>query len=136
MHGRCEDHAVKELSTLLSMISLLCLTIGTLDSHPAIFILLGFMLLGFAHGQSGAIVPKRFKPKYAYSASALSTNLSWIFGAAFAPLVGLFLTDRFGLWAASLYLLSGVIVTAIALYLLHIREQLLAEHGLDARSSG
>ncbi len=118
------------------MISLLCLTIGTLDSHPAIFILLGFMLLGFAHGQSGAIVPKRFKPKYAYSASALSTNLSWIFGAAFAPLVGLFLTDRFGLWAASLYLLSGVIVTAIALYLLHIREQLLAEHGLDARSSG
>jgi len=96
----------------------LCLTINTLDTYPAIYILLGFTLLGLAYGQASAIVPNRYGEKYRYSGAALSTNLSWLFGAAFAPLVGLSLTVYFGLWAASLYLLSGVLVTIIALIFL------------------
>ncbi|MEM1080537.1 MAG: MFS transporter [Pseudomonadota bacterium] len=103
------------------MIVLFCLTINTLDTNPAVYIILGFLLLGFSHGQASAIVRSHLKPKYCYSASALSINLSWIIGAAFAPLVGLLLTVHFGLWAASLYLLSGVLATSIALYLLHLR---------------
>ena len=99
-------------------IPVLCLTITTLDTQPAIYILFGFTLLGFSYGQASSIVPGRFPARFRYSGSALSTNLSWIVGAAFAPLCGLGLTAAFGLWAAALYLLSGVVVTALTLYFL------------------
>lgn len=101
-----------------SLVPLLCLTITTLNSNPAIYIIFGMVLLGLTTGQSSAIVPNRYPPEYRYSGTALSTNLSWIVGAAFAPFVGLGLTSLFGLWAASLYLLSGVVVTLVCLYLL------------------
>ena len=105
-----------------AMIPLLCLTIGTLEERPGVFIVLGMILLGLAYGQASAIVPNRYPPQFRYSGSALSTNFSWLFGAAFAPLVGLALTSAFGLWAASLYLLSGAVVTCTALYFLRITE--------------
>ncbi|MBO9472372.1 MFS transporter [Shimia sp. R10_1] len=104
------------ISSLLTLV--LCLSIATLETMPAIYILLGFVVLGLSYGQSSSIVPNRFKVEHQYSGSAMSTNLSWLLGAAFAPLTGLFLASTFGLWAAALYLLSGVVVTLIALYLL------------------
>ncbi|MEM8978116.1 MAG: MFS transporter [Pseudomonadota bacterium] len=104
-----------------ALVVVVCLTIWTLDNSPAIYILLGFTVLGFAYGQSGSIVPKRFQPAYRYSGSAMAVNLSWILGAAFAPLIGLLLAATVGLWASALYLLSGAVMTALALYLLEKR---------------
>lgn len=109
----------RTLAVSTGLIIVLCLTIQTLNGFTAIYILLGFIVLGLAYGQASAIVPNRFPPAYRYSGTALATNLSWITGAAFAPLVGLGLTVLFGLWASSLYLLSGVIVTFVALYVLN-----------------
>ncbi|MEM9838606.1 MAG: MFS transporter [Pseudomonadota bacterium] len=106
---------VRGVSTALIVV--LCLTIGTLETMPAVYIILGFILLGFAHGQTGALASGRYPDRYRYSASALSTNLSWIVGAAFAPLCALALTQAFGLWASALYLLSGALVTGIALHI-------------------
>ncbi|MEM1391352.1 MAG: MFS transporter [Pseudomonadota bacterium] len=115
MADRYGRRRVLLISTVL--IALLCFTIQTLNDNPGVFIIAGFALLGFAHGQSGAMNSGRFAEEYRYSASAMSTNLAWIFGAAFAPLTGLLLTAQFGLWAASLYMLSGIIVTLVAIYL-------------------
>lgn len=95
----------------------LSLTIGTLESNPAVYIVFGFVVLGLAYGCSSAIAPARFDVGYRYSGPALSTNLSWIFGAAFAPLIGLTLSSTFGLWAASIYLLSGALVTTLMVFL-------------------
>ncbi|WP_170334655.1 MFS transporter [Ruegeria arenilitoris] len=111
---------VIKISTVL--IVLLSLLIGTLAHYPYAYILFGFLVLGLSYGQASAIVPKRFPKKYRYSGSAMATNLSWIFGAAFAPLVGIGLTAVFGLWAAGLYLLSGALVTFGALSLLNKRD--------------
>ncbi|MEM9045557.1 MAG: MFS transporter [Pseudomonadota bacterium] len=105
------------------LVPVLCLSIPTLDSYPWVYILFGFILLGLAYGQSSAIAPSRFEPAYRQSGVAMSTNLSWIFGAAFAPLVGLSLTAAFGLGASALYLLSGAVVTGYVLY---------ARYGADA----
>jgi MFS family permease len=105
----------------VALIPILCLTIYTLDSNPAIYILFGFFVLGLSYGQSSSIVPRRFPAQFRYSGSALSTNLSWIVGAAFAPLTGLFLAAYVGLWASALYLLSGAIVTALTLPMLQRR---------------
>ncbi|MGY9048362.1 MAG: MFS transporter [Rhodobacterales bacterium] len=113
---RYTKRAVLLVSSVLSL--LLCLSIGTLKDNPAIYIVAGFIIFGLSYGQSSAIVPDRFSPDCRYSGSAFATNLSWIFGAAFAPLVGLFLASTFGLWAAALYLVSGVLVTLVTLLIL------------------
>lgn len=117
---RYNRRTVMFISTLL--IILLCLALPFLQDAPRIFILFGFVVLGLAYGQASAIVPKRFREEYRYSGSALSTNLSWIIGAAFAPLVALTLAVNFGVTAVALYLLSGAAATLIALRLLNRRE--------------
>jgi len=104
-----------------ALVPVLGLSINTLESAPEIYILLGFVILGLSYGQSSSILPNRFAPKYRYSGAAVATNFSWILGAAFAPFIALLLAWSFGLWAASLYLLSGAIVTVCALYLLEKR---------------
>jgi MFS family permease len=80
-----------------------------------IFILLGFLLLGLSYGQSAGAVSGNFEPKYRYTGAALSTDLAWLIGAAFAPLVALGLSARFGLEYVSVYLLSGCLGTLVAL---------------------
>lgn len=115
--------------TVTALTPILCLTIYTLETQPWIFLLFGFTLLGFSYGQASSVVPGRFPPRFRYSGSALAVNLSWIVGAAFAPLAGLGLTWVFGLWAAALYLLSGVVVTAIALYSLGRFEKARLDRG-------
>ncbi|MEM1298140.1 MAG: MFS transporter [Pseudomonadota bacterium] len=113
----------KVLGLCTVAIPFFCLTISTLDGNPWIYIIFGFVLLGLAFGQSSSIAPARFEPEYRFSGGAISTNLSWIFGAAFAPLVGLALTVNYGLGASAIYLLSGAVVTALVLYL---------RYGIDA----
>ncbi|PMX77615.1 MFS transporter, partial [Pseudomonas sp. MPR-R2A2] len=49
--------------------------------------------------------------------AALTSDLAWLVGAGFAPLVGLFLSSHFGLAAAGGYLLSGALATLAALWL-------------------
>ena len=104
-----------------ALILILSALIGTVETNPAVFIVFGFIVLGLSYGQSSSIIPNRFRPEFRYSGAAMSTNLSWILGAAFAPFTGLLLASVFGLWAAALYLISGAIVTVIALTLLEGR---------------
>jgi MFS family permease len=81
----------------------------------SVFILVGFVLLGLSYGQSSGTVTANFSAHYRYTGAALSTDLAWLFGAAFAPLLALGLSARFGLGAVTLYLLSGVVCTLGAL---------------------
>jgi len=81
-----------------------------------IFILVGFVLLGLSYGQAaGSVVTSNFRPRFRYTGAALTMDLAWLIGAAFAPLVALGLSERFGLMAVSAYLLSGVACTLLAL---------------------
>jgi len=119
-----DKYSKRGITLVASVLTLaLCLTIGTLDTMPGLFIVLGFIIFGLSYGQSSAIVPNRFSPENRYSGSALATNLSWILGAAFAPFIGLFLAHNVGLWGAALYLVSGVVVTLFALAVLQRRTE-------------
>ncbi|MDP9901635.1 MFS family permease [Variovorax ginsengisoli] len=80
-----------------------------------IFILVGFALLGLSYGQAAGAVSSNFAPRYRYTGAALTSDLAWLIGAAFAPLVALGLSSHFGLIAVSGYLLSGALCTLIAL---------------------
>jgi MFS family permease len=90
-----------------------------------IFILLGFSLLGVSYGQASGAVASNFESKYRYTGAALTSDLGWLIGAAFAPLVALGLSAHFGLAYVSVYLLSGAACTLAALSLnrhLEIRD--------------
>ncbi len=85
------------------------------DVGEAIFMILGFILLGISFGQSSGSVASNFAPQNRYTASAITSDLSWLFGAGFAPFVALFLSSNFGLLSTGAYLLSGAACTLIAL---------------------
>ena len=56
-----------------------------------------------------------FERRFRYTGAALTSDFAWLFGAAFAPLVALGLSANFGLAYVSVYLLSGVVCTLLAL---------------------
>lgn len=90
-----------------------------------VFILLGFSLLGLSYGQAAGAVTANFPAKYRYTGAALTSDLAWLVGAGFAPLVALALSAHFGLAYVSLYLLSGAVCSLAALSLnraLEIRD--------------
>ena len=81
-----------------------------------LFLILGFGILGLSFGQAAGSVASNFSVRYRYTGAALTSDLSWLIGAGFAPLVALGVAARFGLSRVSLYVLSGVICTWAALY--------------------
>ena len=77
---------------------------------------LGFVLLGLSFGQASGAVASSFAMSHRYTASALTSDFAWLFGAGFAPYAALFLASHFGLLSSGLYLLSGALCTLAALY--------------------
>ncbi|HUA79215.1 MAG TPA: MFS transporter [Dyella sp.] len=89
--------------------------LGGSEAAQDAFIIIGFGLLGLSYGQAAGSVTSNFDIRLRYTGAALTSDFAWLIGAAFAPLVALGLSSRFGLVAVSLYLLSGVACTLIAL---------------------
>ncbi|HXR52327.1 MAG TPA: hypothetical protein VN762_09320, partial [Steroidobacteraceae bacterium] len=89
--------------------------LGAGELGEAVYMLGGFVLLGLSFGQSSGAVNSSFPPQHRYTGAAIVANSAWFIGAGFAPLVALFLANRFGLWSVGLYLLSGVLCTLVAL---------------------
>lgn len=85
------------------------------DMGELAFMVFGFILLGISFGQSSGTVASNFAQSRRYTGSALTTDLAWLVGAAFAPLAALLLAAEYGLVAAGGYLLSGALCTLAAL---------------------
>lgn len=86
------------------------------------FIIVGFILLGLSYGQASGTVTANFSSHFRYTGAALSADMAWLVGAAFAPLVALGVSARFGPVAVGLYLLSGVVCTLAALWINRVIE--------------
>jgi len=89
--------------------------LGSGTAGQDIFVLVGFVLLGLSYGQAAGSVTANFGSKYRYTGAALTSDLAWLIGAAFAPLIVLGLCAHFGLGFVGVYLLSGAICTLAAL---------------------
>lgn len=111
------------LATLIGIFSVFTpWLLGGDETMQNLFILLGFFLLGLSYGQASGTVTANFESRFRYTGAALTSDFAWLFGAAFAPLVALGLSVRFGLVAVSLYLLSGVACTILALRINKVLE--------------
>jgi len=86
---------------------------GTIGQN--VFILVGFVLLGLSYGQAAGTVTANFASRYRYTGAALTNDFAWLIGAAFAPVVALWLSAHFGLAYVGVYLLSGAVCTLGAL---------------------
>ena len=119
--GLISDHDGRRrtLGTLALMIAMFSLVAPTLLASgwdgQRLFILLGFALLGLSYGQAAGAVTANFVTKYHYTGAALTSDLAWLTGAGFAPLVVLGLSAHFGLAYVGVYLLSGALGTLAAL---------------------
>jgi MFS family permease len=109
------------LGSLAALIAVFSAFVPTLidggTTGQNIFILVGFFLLGLSYGQAAGAVTANFQTKYRYTGAALTSDLAWLVGAAFAPVVALGLSANFGLGYVSLYLLSGAVGSLAALSL-------------------
>lgn len=83
--------------------------------NEGMIVLGGFAVLGLCFGQAAGTLASNFKREYRYTGSALTSDLAWLLGAGFAPLIALYLCDKFGLAGVGAYLLSGAIVTLLVL---------------------
>ncbi|TWG81845.1 sugar phosphate permease [Cupriavidus gilardii J11] len=111
------------LATLIGIFSVFTpWLLGGSETMQNLFILIGFFLLGLSYGQASGTVTANFESRFRYTGAALTSDFAWLFGAAFAPLVALGLSVRFGLVAVSLYLLSGVACTILALRINKVLE--------------
>lgn len=90
--------------------------IGSGNAGQDAFVIIGFGVLGLSFGQATGSVSSRFSRGYRYTGAALTSDLSWLIGAGFAPLVALWLSSHYGLPFVGYYLLSGAICTLVALY--------------------
>jgi MFS family permease len=79
------------------------------------YVIIGYSLLGLSFGQAAGALASRFGQAYRYTGAALTSDLSWLIGAGFAPFVALSLSSQFGIAFAGYYLLSGAICTLAAL---------------------
>lgn len=89
--------------------------LGSGTTGNNVFIIVGFILLGLSYGQASGTVTSNFSSHYRYTGAALTTDVAWLIGAAFAPLVALGVSAKFGLVALGIYLLSGALCTLAAL---------------------
>jgi MFS family permease len=85
------------------------------DVGEIVFMVLGFILLGLSFGQSSGSMASDFALQNRYTASALTADMAWLVGAAFAPLAALVLASQFGLISSGAYLLFGAVCTLVAL---------------------
>lgn len=92
------------------------LLLGAGQVGEIIYMVVGFALLGVSFGQSSGVVASNFSRIYRYTGSALTSDMAWLFGAGFAPVVALALSATFGLISSGAYLLSGAVCTLLALY--------------------
>ncbi|GJE29273.1 MFS transporter [Methylobacterium organophilum] len=104
------------LITVFALGSILApILFGDSAAAQTIYVVVGFGLLGLSYGQTAGAVSSNFGSRYRYTGSALTSDLAWLFGAGFAPLVALTLSSRYGLAWVGVYLLSGGVATLLAL---------------------
>lgn len=80
------------------------------------FVIVGFALLGFTHSQTAGVVNAAFRRSHRYTGAMITSDLGWLLGAGFAPLVALAIAYHPGINYVALYLLSGAIGTGVALF--------------------
>jgi MFS family permease len=87
-----------------------------------VFLCLGMTLMGLSYGPLGTFLSELFPTEVRYSGASLTFNFAGIIGAAFAPLIAIWLAKNFGLAYVGFYLSAAAVLTFISLLMISKKE--------------
>ncbi|HTG67263.1 MAG TPA: MFS transporter [Flavobacterium sp.] len=86
------------------------------------FVCLGMSLMGFIYGPLGTFLSELFPTTVRYTGASLTFNMAGILGAAFAPMVAIWLSDRYGIGSVGMYLTIAACISLISLLVISKQE--------------
>lgn len=78
------------------------------------FVCIGMSLMGFTYGPLGTFLSELFPTTVRYSGASLTFNLAGILGAAFAPMIAIWLASTYGLNYVGFYLTIAAIISLVS----------------------
>lgn len=87
-----------------------------------LFLCLGMALMGFTYGPIGTFLSELFPTTVRYSGASLTFNLAGIIGAAFAPMIAIWIATNYGLDFVGYYLSAAAIISVISLLVISKKE--------------
>jgi len=83
-----------------------------------LFLCLGMTLMGMTYGPLGTFLSELFPTEVRYSGASLTFNFAGIIGAAFAPIIAIWLAKNYGIGYVGYYLSAAAIMTFFSLLLI------------------
>ncbi|WP_316633646.1 MFS transporter [uncultured Flavobacterium sp.] len=78
------------------------------------FVCIGMSLMGFTYGPLGTFLSELFPTTVRYSGASLTFNLAGILGAAFAPMIAIWLASTYSLSYVGFYLTSAALISLVS----------------------
>ncbi|MFM9824571.1 MFS transporter [Flavobacterium sp.] len=88
-----------------------------------LFLCLGMTLMGLTYGPLGTFLSELFPTEVRYSGASLTFNFAGIIGAAFAPLIAIWLAKNHGLAYVGFYLSAAALISFAALLMIRKKEE-------------
>jgi metabolite-proton symporter len=82
------------------------------------FICMGMALMGFTYGPLGTFLSELFPTRVRYSGASLTFNMAGILGAAFAPMIAIWLASTYSLTYVGFYLTIAACISLFSLLLI------------------
>ncbi|OAB28951.1 metabolite-proton symporter [Flavobacterium fryxellicola] len=86
------------------------------------FLCVGMALMGFTYGPLGTFLSELFPTTIRYSGASLTFNLAGILGAAFAPMIAIWLASTYSLAYVGFYLTLAACISLFALLVISKQE--------------
>jgi len=86
------------------------------------FLCLGMTLMGLTYGPLGTFLSELFPTEVRYSGASLTFNFAGIFGAAFAPIIAIWIAKNYGLTYVGYYLSAAAVLTLFSLFMISKKE--------------
>ena len=87
-----------------------------------VFLCLGMTLMGLTYGPLGTFLSELFPTQVRYSGASITFNSAGIIGAAFAPIIAIWIAKNYGITYVGIYLSVAAIITLCSLLLISKKE--------------
>jgi metabolite-proton symporter len=87
-----------------------------------LFLCIGMSLMGFTYGPIGTFLSELFPTTVRYSGASLTFNLAGIIGAAFAPMIAIWLATNYSLTYVGFYLSIAAFISLVSLLAISKKE--------------
>jgi MFS family permease len=88
----------------------------------SLFLIIGMSLMGMTYGPMGTFLSELFPTEVRYSGASLTFNFAGIIGAAFAPMIAIWLAKNYGIDFVGYYLSVAAVISFVSLLVITKKE--------------